>query len=277
MECINFDERFEQYAAGWMRDNAAKYKNNLNRMEAAMPDVYLKWLNQPADWLGGESPGAYFIRFDSAEMLVEWMIAYFARRVPVPDQLLERLTSLGADAEGALLRLLENDNVPEEARLTTISLLSEMESRAPMARYIAWIAAARNARDERAEMAAEALGQMGGGVVAPVLEAVKTATAAGREAFADVLCNYPGDPLIYDLTLSLFHTVREKRALYASLLGKLGDERAIPVLSDAMRDDSLNYLDYIELRNAVEALGGDPPPEREFSGDPYYESLRRME
>ena len=27
---------------------------------------------------------------------------------------------------------------------------------------------------------------------------------------------------------------------------------------------------------AIEALGGERPPEREFSGDPYYESLRQV-
>ena len=30
------------------------------------------------------------------------------------------------------------------------------------------------------------------------------------------------------------------------------------------------------LRYSIEALGGERPPEREFSGDPYYESLRQV-
>ncbi|MFR5795784.1 MAG: hypothetical protein ACLUI3_09750 [Christensenellales bacterium] len=30
----------------------------------------------------------------------------------------------------------------------------------------------------------------------------------------------------------------------------------------------INYLDYVEVVNAIEALGGERPPEREFSGDP---------
>ena len=37
------------------------------------------------------------------------------------------------------------------------------------------------------------------------------------------------------------------------------------------------YLDYIELRNAIEALGGDAP-EREFDAeDPAYEAMRNMQ
>ena len=38
----------------------------------------------------------------------------------------------------------------------------------------------------------------------------------------------------------------------------------------------LNYLDYIEIRNAVESLGGDPGEERTFYGDPDYEAMRNL-
>ena len=38
----------------------------------------------------------------------------------------------------------------------------------------------------------------------------------------------------------------------------------------------LSYLDYIELRSAVEQLGGDPGEERVFNGDPDYETLRGL-
>ena len=38
----------------------------------------------------------------------------------------------------------------------------------------------------------------------------------------------------------------------------------------------INYLDYIEIVNAIEALGGEVDDSRDFSGDPYYESLRTV-
>ena len=38
-------------------------------MEDEVPDVYLRWLNTPADWLEGCTPGEYFDRFsDSAQL-----------------------------------------------------------------------------------------------------------------------------------------------------------------------------------------------------------------
>jgi len=276
MKCINFDERFERYATDWMRKNAAKYQNNLDRMEAKMPEVYLQWLNQPAEWLDGETPGGYFLRYTDPEALISWMREYYRRKVPVPDQLLERLTALGPGAERALLSLLADESAPEEARLTAISLLSEMESAAPRDQYIAWIAR-RQERDERADLAAEALIAMGRPVVPAVLRAVGGATRAGRETFLDILCNFPGEEAIYALAISMFEQDPSRRALYASFLGKLGDARALDPLREAIEDASLSYLDFIELRNAMEALGGEAPAEREFAGDPYYETMRRMD
>jgi len=276
MNCINFDERFERFVADWMRKNAAAYKNNIDRMEAKIPEVYLQWLNTPMGWLDGHTPGAYFHQFHDAGMLTAWMLAYFAKKVPVPDQLFERITALGTKAEEALLAVLDDAGAPEEARLSAISMLTEMESAAPLERYVKWIAG-REARDERADMAAESLIAMGRGVVEPVLQAVRGATSAGVETFVDVLCNFPGDPAIYELTIGMFHACPRKRALYASFLGKLGDARAMGALMEAIENPGISYLDYIELRNAIEALGGDVPADREFFGDPYYESLRRME
>ena len=92
-----------------------------------------------------------------------------------------------------------------------------------------------------------------------------------------MLCNFPGNGKTYELVMERFQREKEHIAFFASLLGKLGDERAIPALTRAMQESGINYLDYIELRNAIEALGGDAPAERDFSGDPYYESLSRMQ
>jgi len=276
VECINFDEKFEQYAIDWMHQNTARYKNNLDALEARMPEVYAQWLQAPQDWLGGVSPGTYFERFDRADELVEWMLDYFREGVPVPDQLLERIAALGEPAEKALDAVLANGFQKEEARMTAVSLLSEMGSLRPMARYIRWIKE-RGERDDLADLAAEALAAIGDRVVGPILLEAEGATPAGQETFADVLCNFPGNPAIYDLTHALFMSRKQKRTLFASLLSKLGDSRALPALQDAICEDSISYLDFIELRNAIESLGGDAPESPDFAGDPYYESLRGMD
>lgn len=275
MKCINFDRAFERYMAEWMKENSEKYKDDMDVIEDMMPDVYLEFLKKPADFLDGVAPQDYFEQFDNADMLVNWLCDYIAQGVPVPDLLLERVTALGDPAEKSLLALVARDDLPEETQMTAISLLREMESKAPMQRYIDFIASLEEPSD-KGDLCAEALMNMGESVVEPILAALSGAGQTGRDIFADVLSNYPGDERIYELMIERFVTRDERRALFASYLAKLGDERAIPMLKEAAQSPDINYLDYVEVVNAIEALGGERPPEREFSGDPYYESLRQV-
>ena len=275
MKCINFDRAFERYMAEWMKENSEKYKDDMDVIEDMMPDVYLEFLKKPVDFLDGVAPQDYFEQFDNADMLVNWLCDYIAQGVAVPDLLLERVTALGDPAEKSLLALIARDDLPEETQMTAISLLREMESKAPMQRYIDYIASLEEPSD-KGDLCAEALMSMGESVVEPILAALSGAGQTGRDIFADVLSNYPGDERIYELMIERFVTRDERRALFASYLAKLGDERAIPMLKEAAQNPDINYLDYVEVVNAIEALGGERPPEREFSGDPYYESLRQV-
>jgi len=275
MKCINFDRAFERYMAEWIKENSEKYKDDMDVIEDMMPDVYLEFLKKPADFLDGVAPQDYFEQFDNADMLVNWLCDYIAQGVPVPDLLLERVTALGNPAEKSLLALVARDDLPEETQMTAISLLREMESKAPMQRYIDYIASLEEPSD-KGDLCAEVLMSMGESVVEPILATLSGAGQTGRDIFADVLSNYPGDERIYELMIERFVTRDERRALFASYLAKLGDERAIPMLKEAAQSPDINYLDYVEVVNAIEALGGERPPEREFSGDPYYESLRQV-
>ena len=275
MKCINFDRAFERYMAEWIKENSEKYKDDMDVIEDMMPDVYLEFLKKPADFLDGVAPQDYFEQFDNADMLVNWLCDYIAQGVPVPDLLLERVTALGNPAEKSLLALVARDDLPEETQMTAISLLREMESKAPMQRYIDYIASLEEPSD-KGDLCAEALMSMGESVVEPILATLSGTVQTGRDIFADVLSNYPGDERIYELMIERFVTRDERRALFASYLAKLGDERAIPMLKEAAQSPDINYLDYVEVVNAIEALGGERPPEREFSGDPYYESLRQV-
>ena len=275
MNCINFDKQFERYTRDWMEKNAEKYNNNMDMIEAMMPEIYMEFLSMPAAWLGGESPEAYFEQFDDAKMLVEWMCAYYEQGVPVPDLLLERITALGEEAEACLLELPFGENVPHEAALTAISLLGELESTAPMQAYIDFIASLEEP-DEKGDMCAEALLAMGVAVIEPIFAVLGHAKETARDIFADILSNYPGEEQTFELLMERFEHCDDRHALFASYLAKFGDDRALPVLLAAALDDRTNYLDYVEIVSAIEALGGERPSERDFNGDPYYESLKRI-
>ena len=276
MKCINFDDKFADFASQWMKDHSKEYRN-FDAMEADMPRVYMMFLNTPARWLDGVTPGAYFTQFEDAKDLVDWMVEYTNKEIPVPDLLLEQITAVGKPCEKRLVALLKDESasINEEARMTAIGLLREMESPLPKMLYIQW-QLNREDHDELADNALDSLRDMGKVVVQPILQELPHANAAGQEAFLDILVNYPGPQQVFDLAVRLFEENPTRRALFASYLGKLGDDRALPVLMAAANDDNCSYMDFIELRSAIEYLGGEAP-KREFFEDAEYEALRALE
>lgn len=83
MNCVDFDKHFESYVRQWSKENMARYKN-VDAMEADIPEVYLRWLNEPCDWLSGRTPGNYFAQFDDAKFLCKWLCDYVKKKVPCP-------------------------------------------------------------------------------------------------------------------------------------------------------------------------------------------------
>ena len=276
MRCINFDKEFERYVTVWMKEHAKEYKN-YDAMEAAMPDVYDAFLDTPVNWLAGAKPGEYFGQFDNARQLVNWMEDYFKQRIPVPDMLLNRISELGLAAEEALLALLGKERATQEMKMAAVTLLREIDSAAAMDQYIAWQTARQEGEDELADNALESLSSLGEKAVDAMRAALPAATPDGQEALLTLLSNYPGDENVFQTALTLLKIRRDRVAVLADCLGRLGDERALPELKALAASEETPYLDYIELRSAIEALGGDAP-EREFDAeDPAYEAMRSMQ
>lgn len=274
MPVINFDEHFAEFMSDWMKNHEGNYAN-FDEMEDDMPRIYMAFLNTRAKWLGNVTPGAYFTQFEDPKVLVDWLSLYCEQGVPVPDLLCEQITAVGRPCEKRLLELLKNGEAPEEARMTAVNLLREMESTLPKMLYINW-QLDRDGEDELKDNALEGLTEMGECVVQPILQELPKANEAGEEALLEVLSHFPGNEQIFRLAVRLFRERKERRALFAGYLAKLGDERALPELIAAAQEEKLPYLTFIEIRNAIETLGG-TCPERSYEDDPEYEALRDLD
>ena len=272
MELIDFDARFTAVLNEWIEKNRGKYRTP-EEMEDHVPDVYLRFLNTPADWLGGKKPGEAFDEQTDAGELCALLVRYINEGVPVPDPLLDRLEALGD--ENALLALVTDKAVPCEARMAAVELLRQLDSALPMVDYIRW----QVERDEEADLldnALESLRQMGDKAVKPAKVAFLAADDEGKEALLDVLADHPGDADVFAFALEQFRKTKDKRALYAGYLAKLDDDHALEALLDAAESDDVSYIDFIEIRSAIERLGSEAPV-RDFSRDPSYIALKRLQ
>ena len=274
MPIINFDEHFADFMSGWMKAHQDEYQN-FDEMEEDMPRIYMAFLNTRAKWLGNVTPGAYFTQFEDPKVLVDWLAQYCEEGAPVPDLLMEQITTVGRPCEKRLLELLKDGESPEEARMIAVNLLREMESVLPKMLYIHW-QLEREDRDELKDNALESLTEMGECVVQPILQELPKAGTAGEEALLEVLSHFPGNEQVFKLALKLFRERKERRALFAGYLAKLGDDRALPDLMAAAEEEKVPYLTFIEIRNAIETLGG-TCPERNYDDDPEYEALRDLD
>ena len=275
MKCVNFDKEFRFYLQRWMKTGSKKYRS-MDEMEAAMPEVYREFLDTPADFLAGEKPGEYFDRWDDAKFLVNWMEDYFKQRIPVPDILLNRISALGLKSENALMNVLQKPRAPREAQMCAMTLLWEIDSLLPMDLYIQ-MQADREDDDEMADKAVEGLATMGARARDKMRSAFEGANDHGQEALLSLMCDFPADDGLFRMAMELFKRHPEKAAVLADYISRMGDERALPALQAMAASSETGYLDYIELRSAIEKLGGDAP-ERDFDeSDPAYEALRAMD
>ena len=173
------------------------------------------------------------------------------------------------------MRVAEDKQRPEEMRASAIAMLRDIGTDAPREMYIDLVSRCGEA-NELSEMASDILCASDETVVDELLARYEAAPEYAQMLILDICCNFPGRENVYELCVDKLRNRPEERAFYASLLEKLGDPRALETLEKMLKLTDLNYLDYIEIRNAVESLGGDPGEERTFYGDPDYEAMRNL-
>ena len=113
-------------------------------------------------------------------------------------------------------------------------------------------------------------------VVDEMVERFAVAEGETGKMLIEILAEYKGNPAVYMGLVSYLYR-GEDVALYARLLGKYGDERAIDVLKSFAEEYALDYNEYMEVRNAVEELGGYFEDDRDFSDDPFYRYLKGLD
>ena len=272
MKIHDFDEKFYDYARAWVALHPGLTEQQI---EDSYNEMMLNWLNAPATWLNGEKPGEYFNRYSDPKDLIKLLEEYDKRDMGLPEPLYSRIVALGETCVAPLLRIAGDADRGESLRGTAIALLRDIGTDAPRQLFIDMVCGCEKP-DELCNLAAESLADGDASVVGPLLERYDDAPELAQSLILEICVNFPGDDRVLTHLTDKLRTRPEQRALYASYLGKLGDARAIEAMTPFLQAQDVGYLDYIELRNAIEALGGDPGEERSFYGDPDFEAMRGM-
>ena len=206
----------------------------------------------------------YFADMSDAQ-LCETLKEYILQDVPVPDFLVEELSSRGAVPE--LMALLNETD--EELVMYALGALGPDRRAVP--RYAAMLG--EDAYDEHVkDHLAELLKERADDAADAMLALAKTENAPyALEVLSKVKKR---DERVYAVLLSAFRAADEEELpLYAGYLASYGDERALPVLLSEIEREDIGFVAFQELKYAIEALGGEYEKERDFSADEAYKKI----
>lgn len=113
-------------------------------------------------------------------------------------------------------------------------------------------------------------------ILQDMIDKIYTLDGETGKMLMEILAEYKGNKAIFMGLVSYLYK-GEDVALFARLIGAYGDEQGIEVLKTFCENYEPNYNEYMELRNAVEELGGDFDLKQDFSDDPFYRFLKGLD
>ena len=263
---INFDLMFSEYMQDWIENNSDL---TADEMEEKAIELYEQWKELPYEELGGISVKQYFENITSPSVAIDMLVEETKNGSP-SSLLLDRIVELGCETQ--LKELIVADNI-SEVKIQAINLLLEMGASHPIEKYIE-IIAKKDSDEGLKELCVETLATMPNEVSSYLFALIPYADYELKGLIAEILVGAEKDERTYALLEDLFKNGNNV-SLYAGFIGKYGDERAMEYLYKAL--DNCNYADFIEIRSAIEDLGGTVDDEfRDFSSDPYYKALKNI-
>ena len=256
MKPIDFDGLFDQKLAKYLKENAGKFTEK--QWEDKIPLLYQKFGDTYLKSIGF-TPREYYKRMSDKE-LVETLLAHIKEEVPVSDFLCRELES--RDCPEEILPLLKCKD--EQLLMLAVNLAGAN----PIA-FDTYFALLKGEADR--EIKDAVVDQLKVNADAAKARALAFLNEGiEKELMLEVLSRVrERDETVYEVLLNAFRE-GEDLPMHASYLAAYGDSRALPVLLERIAGEDINFLEFRELKYAIEALGGEYTEERDFSDDPYY-------
>ena len=269
VKIVDIDELFDKYISDYVYANIGKVKPE--EIENQIPVLYEKFGDEKLKELDGKTPNEYYKEYP-AEQLIESLRFYLESEVPVSDFLCEAIIEK-PESEDCLVKALSNAE-SEEFIIYLMNMLGDMESTKAKGRYLEFVLL--DYSEGISELATELLSKMPDEIKDAVLASFNDADSKKKENLTEILSGCKKDERVFEILIEQFKLRKDNLPLYANYLAKYGDERALPVLYEAIEQEKISYSDFEELRFAIEALGGTYEKERDFTADKTYKKIRKM-
>jgi len=266
VKIIDIDEIFDDFLTGYISTNRGKYTEK--EWENKIHGLYEEFGKTELDELGGACPADYYKGLSGSE-LCEVLAAHIEQGVGVSDFLCEALTE--AECADDLVRFIDNEH-DEELVSYCVNILNDKNSTAGFDRYFDMLLSDETCEDMK-DLLAEMLAN---NPEAAKERALKEYENAGSSAvyLLEIFAACKHDDRIFTILINELKSHKNDIPFYLSYITKYGDERALPVLLEMIDDEKINYLDFKELKLAIEAFGGTYDKKRDFSSDKYYKKLK---
>ena len=259
MKLIDFDGLFDEKLTQYMEENKNKYTEK--QWEDVIPKLYKKFGDTYVAKIKC-TPKEYYAKM-SNEDLTETLCAHLREDVPVPEFLCAEIESRG-EAE-TLLPLLDSDDTQTVSY--AMNLLGD-DVRA-FDKYFTILTENRLDEDIRSDVT-DVFRLHADEVVDLVFDTYQKGIAQGY--MLEILSRVKRkEERVFDVLLKAFLNADEAQsAVCAGYLAAYGDERALPHLLRRIEDRSIGFVEFQELKYAVEALGGEYNEPRDFTNDKDY-------
>lgn len=267
MKIVDVDALFETYVKKYMKENAGKYTED--EWENKVPELYEFFGGAKLKAFGGKSAKEYYASLSGKE-LCKLLSAHVEEEVPVSDYLCDAI--IEGDTEAGLLTFLKK-GTDEELMSYAVNLLRDKACFKALPIYLDFVVAPDtddNLRELMGEMLIESARE-----IKPQLLNVAAKAKHGKQYIIEALANCERDDEIFEHLKTEFLKTKEL-SLFAHYFVKYGDERAVELLKKRIADPVIKYADYMELKFAIEALGGEYTDDRDFTADKTYRKIKNV-
>lgn len=259
MKLYDFDGMFDEKLSDYIAKNSSRYKEE--EWEDIIPALYKKFGDTPIKSLG-KTPREYYAEMTGGE-LIKCLKLHLKNGVPVSEFLCSAIEGRNMTAE--LLPLLDGTQSEVEYAMNLLGA-----DPAATEKYLEMLVASDD--EDMKNRCVDFIKENADAVSEKVKDNYKKGVE--REYMLEIMSRtLKKDDEVFDILVKEFRSDPDEVPMHASYLAAYGDERALKYLLDKIDGDGITFVEYQELKFAIEALGGEYTKERDFSDDPYFKLI----